>query len=104
MGSSSKDPLFFADGKRLIPVEKGPFYAVRFTSRLLGTLGGIRVDDRLRAVTSDATPINGLWAVGADAGGMYGKAYVDFEGGTLGFAYTSGRLAGEDAAHYAKTH
>jgi fumarate reductase flavoprotein subunit len=99
-----KDPLFFADGKRLIPVEKGPFYAVRFTSRLLGTLGGIRVDDRLRAVTSDATPINGLWAVGADAGGMYGKAYVDFEGGTLGFAYTSGRLAGEDAAHYAKTH
>ena len=51
-----------------------------------------------------ATPINGLWAVGADAGGMYGKAYVDFEGGTLGFAYTSGRLAGEDAAHYAKTH
>jgi hypothetical protein len=23
---------------------------------------------------------------------------VDFEGGTLGFAYTSGRLAGEQAA------
>jgi len=41
-----------------------------------------------------------LYVAGADAGGMYGKSYVNFEGGTLGFAYTSGRLAGENAASY----
>lgn len=70
---SGRDDLFFADTKRLVPVKKGPFYAVRSTARNLGTLGG-----------------------------MYGKAYVDFEGGTLGFAYTSGRLAGEAVAGYAK--
>jgi len=99
---SGRDELFFADARRLIPVVKAPFYAVRFTARNLGTLGGIRVDENLRAVTSDETPVKGLWACGADAGGMYGKAYVDFEGGTLGFAYTSGRLAGEDAARSAK--
>ena len=75
---------------------------MRFVARNLGTLGGIRVDDELRTVTDDETPIPGLWACGADAGGMYGKAYVDFEGGTLGFAYTSGRLAGEAAAKAAK--
>ena len=100
---SGKDPLFFGETKRFVPVVKAPFYAVRFVARNLGTLGGIRVDDKLRAVTEDETPIAGLWACGADAGGMYGKAYVDFEGGTLGFAYTSGRLAGEAAAKAAKS-
>lgn len=99
---TGKDPLFFGEAKRFVPVVKAPFYAVRFVARNLGTLGGIRVDDELRAVTDDETPIPGLWACGADAGGMYGKAYVDFEGGTLGFAYTSGRLAGEAAAKAAK--
>lgn len=96
------DDLFFADGKRLVPVKKGPFYAVRFHARNLGTLGGIRINHKIEAVTKEGQPIPGLYAAGADAGGMYGKAYVDFEGGTLGFAYTSGRLAGEAAAAYAK--
>ena len=99
---TGKDPMFFAQAKRFQPVVKAPFYAIRFVARNLGTLGGIRIDDSMRAVTEDETPIAGLWACGADAGGMYGKAYVDFEGGTLGFAYTSGRLAGEGAAKAAK--
>jgi hypothetical protein len=43
-------------------------------------------------------PIPGLWVAGADAGGMYGNSYVQVEGGTLGFAYTSGRIAGQNAA------
>ncbi|MDO5530684.1 FAD-dependent oxidoreductase [Sutterella sp.] len=101
--ATGKDELFFADGKRFIPVKKGPFYAVRFIARNLGTLGGIRINERIEACRTDGTVIPGLWAAGADAGGMYGKAYVDFEGGTLGFAYTSGRLAGEGAAAYAKS-
>ncbi len=52
----------------------------------------------MQVLDKDFNVIKGLYAAGADAGGMYGKAYVDFEGGTLGFAYTSGRLAGEQAA------
>lgn len=97
------DPLFFADGRRLLPVGKAPFYAIRFVARNLGTLGGIRVSHRLEAETSEGRVIPGLYAAGADAGGMYGQAYVDFEGGTLGFAYTSGRLAGLAAAESART-
>lgn len=97
---TGRDDLFFADAKRLQPVLKAPFYAVKWTARNLGTLGGIAVDEKLRAVTDKGEVVPGLWAAGADAGGMYGKSYVDFEGGTLGFAYISGRLAGEDAANY----
>ncbi|RMC48076.1 FAD-dependent oxidoreductase [Lactobacillus sp. ESL0225] len=97
-----EDELFFSDTKRMIPVEQGPFYAVKFIARNLGTLGGATIDEKMRALKPDGEPVANLYIAGADASGMYGKAYVDFEGGTLGFAYISGRLAGIDAAETAK--
>lgn len=98
--AEGNDPLFFSNTKRLVSVKKGPYYAVKFVGRNLGTLGGIRINQNIEAINSDGKAIPGLYAAGADAGGMYGKAYVDFEGGTLGFAYTSGRLAGINAAGF----
>ena len=53
-----------------------------------------------QSIDKNGKPIPGLYVAGSDAGGMYGKSYVDFEGGTLGFAYTSGRLAGKNAVKY----
>lgn len=97
-----EDELFFSDTKRMIPVEQGPFYAIKFIARNLGTLGGATIDEKMRALKPDGEPVGNLYIAGADASGMYGKAYVDFEGGTLGFAYISGRLAGIDAAETAK--
>lgn len=97
-----EDDLFFSDTKRMIPVEQGPFYAIKFIARNLGTLGGATIDEKMHALAPDGEPIPNLYVAGADASGMYGKAYVDFEGGTLGFAYISGRLAGIDAAETAK--
>ena len=97
-----EDDLFFSDTKRMIPVEQGPFYAVKFIARNLGTLGGATIDEKMHALAPDGEPVPNLYVAGADASGMYGKAYVDFEGGTLGFAYISGRLAGIDAAETAK--
>lgn len=99
---SGKDELFFSETGRLIPVTKGPFYAIKFSARNLGTLGGVRINENIEAVDENGQPIKGLYVAGADAGGAYGKSYVDFEGGTLGFAYTSGKLAGENAAVFSK--
>ena len=45
-----------------------------------------------------------LWACGCDASGvMYSekKPYVTYGGAAIGFAYTSGRLAGGYAVDYA---
>lgn len=97
---TSEDNMFFADTERLIPITEGPFYAVKYVARNLGTLGGVRINEKIEAVDKNGQPIPGLYVAGADAGGMYGRSYVDFEGGTLGFAYTSGKLAGENAAKY----
>lgn len=97
---TGEDNMFFSDAERLIPVNEGPFYAVKYTTRNLGTLGGVRINEKIEAVDKNGQPIPGLYVAGADAGGMYGKSYVDFEGGTLGFAYTSGKIAGENAVKY----
>lgn len=59
------------------------------------TLGGIRINENMQVLDKDFNVIKeGLYAAGADAGGMYGKAYVDFEELILGIlhVYISGRL------------
>lgn len=100
---TGKDTLYFGDTKRFVRISTPPFYAVKFVARNLGTLGGVRINNKIEAVDESDNPIKGLYVSGSDAGGMYGKAYVDFEGGTLGFAYISGRLAGINASNYVST-
>ena len=47
--------------------------------------------------------IPGLYAAGTDACSIYGDTYVFIlPGNTMGFALNSGRIAGENAAEYAK--
>jgi len=95
------DPLFYKPRNALrYAVKQGPFYAVKVRSNMLGTLGGIRVNERLEAVNQDRKPIPGLYAAGYDAGGLYGDSYPVTEGLTLGFAFNSGRIAGYSARDY----
>lgn len=101
---NGQDNLFFSDTNHLIPVTSGPYYGVKYTARNLTTLGGVKINEKIQAVDDNMMPIEGLYVAGADAGGMYGMSYVDFEGGTLGFAYTSGRLAGINAAAAIEGH
>lgn len=103
MGEQGKDTEFFKNSKYLSKLNQGPYYAMKIQTRTLTTLGGVKVNENVQAVDANAKAIPGLWAAGSDAGGVYGNSYVMFEGGTLGFAYTSGRIAGVNAAAYAKS-
>ena len=55
----------------------------------------------LQVVDSTNTPISGLYATGNNVSGMSVAAYVNIEG--TGFALTSGRLAGANAAAASKS-
>lgn len=101
MATAGKDSDFFKNPHYLSKLDKGPYYALNIITRTLTTLGGVKVNQNIQAVDGNEKPIPGLWVAGSDAGGMYSSSYVMFEGGTLGFAYISGRLAGENAAAYA---
>ncbi len=95
-----KDEDFYKDSKYMRAVNKGPFYAAKYEYvNFIGTLGGVLIDESAQACRQDGSPIENLWVTGLDAGGMYGDSYVYLEGGTLGFAYISGRIAGENAAN-----
>ena len=98
MSEQRQDTLFVKSNKYLQPVRKGPFYAFRAVPFALGTLGGIKINHKTEVIDTKQQPIPGLYAIGNDAGGMYGDSYdVVLAGGTWGFAANSGRIAAENS-------
>ncbi len=84
----------------LSKVEKGPFYAVQCEPSAWSTFGGIRTDDRLRALKPDNTPMEGLYVVGTDNGSLYYSPYYDVPGFCYGLCVDSGYIAATEAAAY----
>ena len=70
-----------------------PFLAVRVRAAVTHTIGGIRIDERARVLGRDGTPLPGLHAAGADAGGIFTGGY----GSGLAAALVYGRVAAETA-------
>lgn len=100
---SKEDPYGKTAANLIYPVKEGPYYAVKMQISNLGTLGGVRVSEKLEAVNIDLEPIEGLYVVGNDAGGFYGNitTYPSYEGLATGFALNSGKVGGYSAAEYA---
>ena len=98
------DAQFAKDPKYLREVKTGPFYAIKSVASTLGTLGGIKANERFEVVTQNEDPIPGLYAAGNDVGGMYGDSYdLLMASSTVGFAVNSARIAVDSAAEYIKT-
>jgi fumarate reductase flavoprotein subunit len=70
-----------------------PFLAIRVYAAVTHTIGGLRVDERARVLRPDGTPVPGLHAAGADAGGIFKGGY----GSGLAAALVFGRIAAETA-------
>jgi fumarate reductase flavoprotein subunit len=87
-------------GEVLLPNELGVElpdnyrYAVHVIAGITHTIGGVRIDERARAVRADGTPIEGLYAAGADAGGISTGGYAS----GLASALVFGRIAAETVA------
>ncbi|MBN1848784.1 MAG: FAD-dependent oxidoreductase [Deltaproteobacteria bacterium] len=99
--AKNHDDLFNKDPKYLQSFKEAPFYVMRIFLRFLGTLGGIKINEKTEVLSNDQNIIPGLYAAGNDAGGMYVGSYdLWIPGGALGFALNSGRIAGKSAAEY----
>jgi fumarate reductase flavoprotein subunit len=100
MVAAGKDTDYAKSSDSLIfDVDGDEYYAFDVRGVFLGTSGGVQVDSSLRVLNSDGYPINGLYAVGTNAAGYYeGLGYPPYEGLACGFAWNSGRIAGESAA------
>jgi fumarate reductase flavoprotein subunit len=96
------DDLFAKDPKYLRTLKGPRFYGVKTRTIFLGTLGGIKINEKTEAVDKKGKVIPGLYAVGFDAAGMWGDSYSikDSSGASAGFAVNSGRIAGKNALKY----
>lgn len=96
------DDLFAKNPKYLWPLKGPRFYAVRTWTVFLGTMGGIKINERTEVINKKDKVIAGLYAAGYDAGGMYGDSYCiqGSSGLSSSFALNSGRLAGINALKY----
>jgi len=85
---------------KILDPKAGPLIAVRLNILTRKTLGGLETDLDGRCLTSDGTPLPGLYAAGEvngfGGGGMMG--YNALEGTFLGGCLFSGRTAGRAAA------
>ena len=96
------DELFTKDPKYLLPIKTPRFYAVKARTVCLGTMGGIKINEKAEALDKKESVIPGLYAAGFDAGGMYGDSYPIkcASGLSSSFALNSGRIAGKNALKY----
>ena len=96
------DDHFVKKPKYLRSIVGPNYYAVKVWTTILGTKGGIRVNEKLEAVDKSDIPIKGLYAGGFDAGGIHSDSYpiTVCSGMSSGFAVNSGRIAGRNAVKY----
>ena len=95
------DKQYLKSPKYLQEISTPPYYAIKGVPRLYGTIGGIKVNEKMEVLNNKEGKIPGLFAAGIDTGGWESEIYDAFLlGHALGFAINSGRIAGENAAEY----
>ncbi len=58
------------------PLVDPPYYVIEVIPAITYPFSGLTIDDRARVLDVDGTPIPGLLAAGADAGGVFHRAYA----------------------------
>ncbi len=82
------------------PIDKPPFYVIEAVPAITFTWGGVRIDPDARVLDEEGNPIAGLLAAGADAGGVYVRAYA----GGIALALVFGLRAARTALERAEVH
>jgi fumarate reductase flavoprotein subunit len=95
------DALFLKSKRWLLPLRTPPYYTIRCSVLILHTCGGIKINEHLEVVNKEGNPIPGLYAAGDETGGWENVA-PSFIMSSVGIGAPAGRIAGRNAAKYAK--
>lgn len=79
---------------RAWPIAQAPFHAVPVCAGVTYTMGGIATDAQARVLSQEGAPIAGLFAAGANTGGLEGGSRSGYSGG-LSKSSVFGLIAGE---------
>lgn len=85
-----------------VPIDAPPFYGLPLRPGITFTYMGVTIDDRSRVVEQTGKPFRNVFAAGEImSGNLLTKGYLAGFGLTIGSV--SGKLAGEEAANYARS-
>ena len=80
-------------------IKDAPFYAIPRQPAKLATCGGLKCNDEFQVISTEGSPISGLYAAGNVQGSFFGYDYPvnNFGGFSIGRAMTGGFLAVQSA-------
>ncbi len=95
MCANGHDDEFGKRRELLIPLDKPPYFARRFGPALLSVCGGVKVDEKFRALDENNEVVPGLFVLGNTMAGRYGVDYpMLLPGNSTGSGLTYGYLLG----------
>ncbi len=86
---------FFGRKHAPLPIGSGPYYAIRMQASSISGAVGLAVDDQLRVIRKDGTPVPGLYAAGELLGSSQTMGKAACGGMMVTPAMTFGRLLGQ---------
>ena len=93
---AQEDSDFGKEAFRLSEIRTAPFYGLKLGGTCLCTFDGIEITPDCQALSTDRTPIEGLYVIGNDAGNKYNTTYPNFAAGlNAGLSATMGRHVGK---------
>jgi fumarate reductase flavoprotein subunit len=92
---------FFGRVHAPLPIGRAPFYAIRMQGSAISSAIGLAVDDQLRVIRRDGTPIRNLYAAGELLGSSQTMGKAACGGMMVTPALTFGRLLGARLAKMA---
>ena len=95
------DREFLKSPKYLYPIRTAPFYVFTGLHGIDNFIGGIQIDENMRVLRPDFTPIDGLYAAGICTSGWLGQGY-GHAGTEMGLTTFSGYTAGKEISEYLK--
>ena len=95
--ASGTDTDFSRDiGTPLTDLSIGPYYAVNVGPGIHHCMGGVKINTDAQVISTDGTPIPGLYACGEVTGGIHGANRLG--GNAVADIVVFGRIAGENAS------
>lgn len=97
--AAGEDDVFFKPAEMLMPVEDGPFYALKLECNRLSSLNGVMINEDCKVIDADGNWITGLYAGGLDSAGFFMADYNHaFSGSCSSYSFFTGWHAAETVA------
>ena len=97
------DNVVYRRADTILPVKTGKLYALKMFPYNFVSIGGIKTNLSMEVIDKNDKAIPGLYAAGADVGGLFGDTYATWTSGMMfQWSAQSGKIAGEKAAAYSR--